>query len=213
MHQRRADERRARAERGDAGYDTQLGRVAALPSDVPEHLEDQARHPVNARVARRNQRDLRAVARPLHRGARAANLLGHPGADDLLARDQFADQLDVGDVADDHLGIGDRRESPPAWRDRARRDRFPRRKEHPSRQRISDLRFHRLVSLNGTRATASVIERPAPGSVYVCLATSSCSAPAQRSAAGSATPRVPTYRLTVSDGFSIPGTASSSSAG
>jgi hypothetical protein len=69
-----------------------------------QHLEHQPRHPVDARVAGGDDRHLGAVARALDGGARSADLFGHPRADDLLALGEVADQLDVRDVADDHVG-------------------------------------------------------------------------------------------------------------
>src|SRR5215468_4959645 len=50
---RRADERRAGVERGHAGNDAQLGCVAALPADLAQHLEHEARHAVHTGIARR----------------------------------------------------------------------------------------------------------------------------------------------------------------
>src|SRR6185503_303300 len=149
---------------------------AALPAVAAQHLEHQPRHAVHAGVARRYQRDLAARARSLDRGPRPADLLGHAGADDLLALDQRSHELDVRGVSDDDLGIADRRER--SWRGviaGARSDAD----DVQDSSRIAHARTSwatgcgaRSVSgkaapreRNGMRATASVMARPAPGSV------------------------------------------------
>ena len=98
----------------------------------------------------------------------AADLLGHPGLDDLLAREQVLDQADVGAVADDHLGVGDRRQG----RRRgvllgAGPDPDDVEDPHRVQPRDTSASTGTLTSLgaNATRATARVIEPPAPSSV------------------------------------------------
>ena len=164
-----------RVQRRDArGSRRSSGELAALPADLLQHLEDQARHAVDAGVARRDDRDLRAGARALDGGARAADLLGHAGLDDLLAVDADGARDGCRSCSRRRARRRRSRAAPPAWcaprrPGRCRRSTGSRRsaRHRPgfARSAMARPRFSIARGRNGTRATANVIDRPAPASV------------------------------------------------
>ena len=107
--QRCADQRGAgverRGTRDDFHFDIRIGR----PAGLKQHFKGRAGHAVDAGITRGNQCDLFALFGAVIGFDGAVEFFGHRLFDDLLAVEQFFDQLDVGGVADHRVGFGNGR--------------------------------------------------------------------------------------------------------
>ena len=116
VRERRAHQGRAAVEGRGAGHHFHhnaacFGRAVFVhsgrrPPGLEQHFKRGPGHAVHACIARRDERHLLALAGALQRFDGAVQLFGHGLADDLFALDEIGHQLDVGDVADDGVGLG-----------------------------------------------------------------------------------------------------------
>ena len=107
MHEGRAQKRRSSRGGGDAGDDLHLDCVCQ--AHVLGEFEHEARHAVDARIARAHESHRRPSRRTLQGRPTALNLAAHAAYEQLFFGKSIAHKVDVGRVSGDDLAFFERR--------------------------------------------------------------------------------------------------------
>ncbi len=106
MGQGRSDQGGAGGEGGNAGYHLDLDVAPGVPAGAQQHLVSGAGHAIDADVTGGDEGHAPTGLGVLIGRHAAVDLLRHALADDLLIGQEMLNQLDVGAIANDHLGLG-----------------------------------------------------------------------------------------------------------